>query len=145
MILGYQTLIEKNEKRGLKKTTEERKYGCTTQIEDPFLDVRGEIGEIISFHMATQTWEVMCRDSTIIDLDIYQLEYMIRNSKTGHNKQETMLFIHKACYEAYLITEPQHDTPKGCNESSGQRSPPSAWQTNNIRHPKEKEKKGDGQ
>ncbi len=50
-----------------------------------------------------------------------QQQMMLRNSETGHNEQETMLLIHKACYEAYPITA------KGCDEPSGPRSHPSAW------------------
>ena len=39
----------------------------------------------------------------------------------GTQQDEIMKLIRKSCYEAYLITEPQYHTPKGCNESPGQR------------------------
>ena len=84
-----------------------------TDYTDPSLDVKSELGEIISFHVATQTWEVICTDNTIVDLDIHQLEFMMINSDNRTQQEETMLLIRKASYEAYLMTEPQHDTPKG--------------------------------
>jgi hypothetical protein len=44
-----------------------------TDYTDPSLDVQSELGEIISFHVATQTWEVVCTDNTVVDLDIHPL------------------------------------------------------------------------
>ncbi len=80
---------------------------------DTFSDVKSELGEIISFHVAPQTWEVICTDNTVVDLDIHQLEFMMINSENRAQREETMPLIRKASYEAYLMTEPQQDAPKG--------------------------------
>jgi hypothetical protein len=84
-----------------------------TDYKDPSQEVKSELGEIISFHVATQTWEAIFTDNTVVDLDIHQLEFMMINSDNRTQQEETMLLIRKAQYEAYLMTEPQHDTPKG--------------------------------
>ena len=84
-----------------------------TDYADPSLDVKSELGGIISFHVATQTWEVICTDNTVVDLDIHQLEFMMINSENRTQEEETMLLIRKASYDAYLMTESQQDAPKG--------------------------------
>ncbi len=44
------------------------------------MDVTGsELGEIISFHGTTQTWEVIYTDNTVVDLDIHQFEFLMIN------------------------------------------------------------------
>jgi hypothetical protein len=73
-----------------------------------------------SFHVATETWEVMCTDNTVVDLDIHQLEVMMINSESRTQQEETMLLIRKASYEAYLMTEPQQDAPKGLKAAMNQ-------------------------
>ncbi len=65
-----------------------------------------------SFHVATQTWEVICTDNTVVDLDI--------NSESRTQQEETMLLIRKASYEAYLMTKPQQDAPKGLKAAMNQ-------------------------